>query len=425
MSEKKLLIIDTSVLLYDKTSIHSFHGNCIVLPMVVLDELDKFKEKPGLLGESARYINRFLDGLRKNNRLDEGAHVEEYDITIKVLTGEYVCPPGLDWERNDNKIIASALALKNSTDSKVVVVTKDINLRVKCDALGLDAEDYYRDALNDDLENFTGTQEIKFTDDEIDSLYQEGKIDLERFNFFPNTNLICTGSSQGKSALAVFKNDQINLITGEDIAGIKPKNKEQRFALEALNDDSIPLVSLTGLAGSGKTYLSLMVGIEAVMSKKYERLVVTRNINPVGKDIGFLPGDVDEKMAPWMAPLIDNFRHHFKDKTYFEMMLEKGVIEIAPLSFIRGRTFNNCYIIVDEAQNTTIHELKTIITRIGEDSKIVLMGDTDQIDTPYIDKNSNGLSIAVEKLKNSNLTSHVQLQRGERSDLATFASKVL
>jgi PhoH-like ATPase len=168
-----------------------------------------------------------------------------------------------------------------------------------------------------------------------------------------------------------------------------------------------------------------MSGIDALHSKKYERIVVTRSIQPVGRELGFLPGDITEKMAPWMAPLMDNFKHHFKDKIYFECMIDKGEIEIAPLSFIRGRTFNNSYVIVDEAQNATIHELKTIITRMGENSKIVLMGDTDQIDTPYIDKRSNGLAIVIEKFKTSDLSAHVHLCRGERSSIATYASKVL
>jgi PhoH-like ATPase len=195
--------------------------------------------------------------------------------------------------------------------------------------------------------------------------------------------------------------------------------------LHALRKAEIPLVCLTGLAGSGKTFLALMSGIDEMMSGKYERIIVTRNIEPVGRDIGFLPGDIKEKMSPWLSPLMDNFRHHFKDKTYFEMMMDKGQIEIAPLSYIRGRTFSNAYLIVDEAQNATIHELKTVITRIGENSKIVLMGDTDQIDTPYIDKRSNGLSIVIDKFAGSNMMAHVHLTRGERSALATYASRIL
>ena len=221
------------------------------------------------------------------------------------------------------------------------------------------------------------------------------------------------------------KIELLDAASKDVICEVVPRNKEQRFALDALRRRDIPLVSLTGLAGSGKTFLALMSGIEALHSKSYERIVVTRSIQPVGRGLGYLPGDIREKMEPWMSPLLDNFRHHFKDKVYFEMMIDKGEIEIAPLSYIRGRTFNDSYVIVDEAQNATIHELKTVITRIGENSKIVLMGDTDQIDTAYLDKRSNGLAIVVEKFMNSELAAHIHLNRGVRSAIATYASQVL
>jgi hypothetical protein len=205
----------------------------------------------------------------------------------------------------------------------------------------------------------------------------------------------------------------------------KPTSLALTALLDFLTDPEIPLVCVTGIAGSGKTFITLMTALNALNSNQFERIIVTRSVQPVGKDIGFLPGDLQEKMAPWMSPLVDNFRHAFKDLSYFNMMIEKGQIEIAPLSFIRGRSFNNSFVIVDEAQNTTIHELKTIVTRVGENTKIVLMGDTDQVDTPYIDSKSNGLTIAIDKLKSSDLVSHIHLPKGERSKLATFCSKVL
>ena len=427
LKSRKIMIVDTSVLLYDKNSIHSFPGNDVFLPMVVLDEIDKFKEKPGLLGEAARYINRFLDKVRENGRLDKGVYLEENDQNISVLTEDYDNIPGLDGDRNDNKIIAAAVAAKNKfKEQKILVITKDINLRVKCDALGIAAEDYYKDSL-DLQEFFKGVCETSVTDLDIDQIYSAGSIETD-LDLPENTYSIVKGEQQGKSSLCFFRSGRLNLLPNDLVCtqtDVRPKNKEQSFALHALLSHEIPLVTLTGLAGSGKTFLSLMVALDAVLGKKYERIIVTRSVETVGKDIGYLPGDLKEKMEPWMAPMMDTFRHHFKDKTYFEMMMDKGTIEIAPLSFIRGRTFNNSFVIVDEAQNTTIHELKTIITRVGEGSKIVLMGDTDQIDTPYIDKKSNGLSIVIEKMKSSNLSAHIHLERGERSELATLASQVL
>ena len=432
MSGRKNLVLDTSVLLYDKESIHSFPGNDVIIPITVLDEIDRFKDRSGLLGESARYVNRFLDFLRQKGRLDQGVMIEEENQTIRVTIVE-PASVHLDASKGDNKIIESALKIREDDPAKAVkVITKDINMRVKCDALGLIAEDYYKDHVDVSiLDSQENCRTVPLEDEKIDKIYSEGFLEenLEdlRIDFEENSYHVVKNSGSSKSALCIHKGGKLHLITNKksDITDVKPRNKEQRFALHALNEADIPLVCLTGLAGSGKTFLTLMSGLDEMMSGKYERIVVTRNIEPVGKDIGFLPGDVNEKMSPWISPLMDNFRHHFKDRTYFEALMDKGQIEIAPLSYIRGRTFNNAYIIVDEAQNATIHELKTIITRIGEGSKIVLMGDTDQIDTPYIDKRSNGLSLVIDRTRSSKLTTHIHLSRGERSELATYASKVL
>ncbi len=428
MQHRKLLIVDTSVLLYDKESIHSFPGNDVVFTMTVLDELDKFKDRPGILGESARYVNRYLDSLRSDGTLHEGIYSKEFDQEFRVwINKEKTRIEGLDNSRGDNRIIESVLEIKSRYPEKTVkVITKDINLRVKCDALGIDAEDYYSDHLDVSDDSFVGFSELEFTDVEVDRLYESGCVEIE-LDLPENAFIVGKGLSQGKSFLASYKNKTVIKLHDLKLqeTEVSPRNKEQKFALHALTDPTISLVTLTGLAGSGKTFLTLMSAIEALEKKRYERIVVTRSIQPVGRDIGYLPGDLKEKMTPWMSPLFDNFRHHFKDKIYFELMLEKGQIEIAPLSFIRGRTFCNSFIIVDEAQNASIHELKTIITRIGENSKIVLMGDTDQIDTPYLDKKSNGLAIVIDRMKTTPLSAHVHLCRGERSGLATYASKVL
>lgn len=432
---RKFLILDTSVLLYDKHSIHSFPGNDIVLPVTVLDELDRFKDKQNLLGDAARYVNRFLDDLRKVGRLDKGVRLPDADQTVRILTQpelEGARSVGLDVSRGDNRIISVALSLKAQNKRKPVkVITKDINLRVKCDSLGLTAEDYYKDHVEawSEAEEL-GTATLDLSDERVDNIFSgsgERLTPEEAEGLFENCFVVCKSPSN-KSALGYYKRGyvkQLKPISLGKTINVSPRNKEQAFALHALTDHSSVLVTLTGIAGSGKTFLTLMAGLDGLYTGKYERIIITRSIQPVGKDIGFLPGDVKEKMDPWMAPIADNFRHAFKDMTYFETMMQKGQIDIAPLSFIRGRTFNNAFIIVDEAQNTTIHELKTIITRVGRDSKIVLLGDIDQVDTPYIDKRSNGLSIVIDKLRDSDITSHCHLCKGERSDIATLASRSL
>ena len=429
MNNRKMLVVDTSVLLYDMKSIHSFPGNDVVIPLIVLDELDRFKEKPGLLGESARYINRFLDNLREHGKLDQGITIPESDQTIRVAlkTPRYDILNDWDQDKGDNRIISVALGLKKENpDSPVKVITKDINLRVKCDALGIQAEDYFADHIDIESEGeYTGWREIALMPEQIDQFYSSNFEVPKDLSLIENEFVVAKYGSS--SFIAQHRNGKFNKLNGkiESISKIEPKNKEQKFAIESLLHDEIPLVTLTGLAGSGKTFLTLMAALEAKNHGTYSRIVFTRSLQSVGKDMGYLPGDIKEKMAPWLAPIVDNFRHVFKDVTYFDMMIERGEIEIAPLSYIRGRTFNDCFVIVDEAQNATIHELKTIITRIGTNSKVVLLGDTDQIDTPYIGKNSNGLSIVINKFKNSPLHSHVHLARGQRSELASAASKIL
>ena len=429
MNNRKMLVIDTSVLLYDMRSIHSFPGNDVVIPLIVLDELDRFKEKPGLLGESARYINRFLDNLREHGKLDQGIIIPDSDQTIRVAlkTPRYDILNDWDQDKGDNRIISVALGLKEDfPEDPVKVVTKDINLRVKCDALGIRAEDYFADHIDIESEGeYTGWREIALMPEQIDQFYSsnfEAPKDLALIE-----NEFVVAKSGSSSFIAQHRKGKFHKLNCkiESISKVEPKNKEQKFAIESLLHDDIPLVTLTGLAGSGKTFLTLMSALEAKNQGTYSRIVFTRSIQSVGKDMGYLPGDIKEKMAPWLAPIVDNFRHVFKDVTYFDMMIERGEIEIAPLSYIRGRTFNDCFVIVDEAQNATIHELKTIITRIGTNSKVVLLGDTDQIDTPYIGKNSNGLSIVINKFKNNSLHSHVHLARGQRSELASAASKIL
>ncbi len=448
MNERKIFIIDTSVLLYDKNSIHSFPENDVLLPLVVLDELDRFKDKKGLVGENARYVNRYLDNLRKKGRLDHGIEIENGQTVRVALTGFNHVPVGLDPEYADNKMISLALSLQEKCDRPVVLITKDINFRVKCDSLGIRSEDYYKDKIVlENSEAFKGYFDLKVEDAGLISRlydYLKGEesdvleefIDLcqETIGRKPHSNEYFCIKSGSSSFLGKWDQEKIEKVIQpkefcEDFQrlGISPKNREQLYAINSLLDVSMPLVTISGLAGSGKTFITLMSAYALVQAGYYSRIVITRNITPVGRDIGFLPGTADDKMSPWLAPIMDNFRVGLKDNnlSLFNTLKQQGIIEVAPLSYIRGRTFNDSILIMDEAQNATIHELKTVITRMGENSKIILLGDVDQIDTPYIDTLSNGLTVVSEKFKNEDCASHIALKRGERSYLSAVAARII
>jgi len=434
MKKQKTFILDTSVLLYDCHSIHTLAGHKVIIPIVVLDELDRFKDRQALIGENARYINRYLDGLRAKGNINKGVEIENgQTIRVELNCYDDKIPDGLETDYGDNKILGVAKYIQENEDPNVIVITKDINFRVKCDALGIAAEDYYRDRIvKETSEIFTGQITIDIYDpDLIDDFYSNDFLDADDFDveFVPNQFVVIKNEATKQSCVCRYDHIKNRVIKIEDFLNraidVKARNKEQKFALDLLTRDDVPLVTLSGLAGSGKTFLTLMAGLSGLNDKKYERIVMTRSIQPVGRELGFLPGDIDEKMDPWLAPIVDNFRQAFNDLSYFEMMRKKGQFEVAPLSYIRGRTFANTFFIVDEAQNLTVHELKTIVTRIGENSKIVLLGDLEQIDTPYIDTLSNGLTVFIEKMKSSHLSGHITLQKGERSELATAISKMI
>jgi PhoH-like ATPase len=438
---RKTFIIDTSVLLYDKCAIHSFGKNDTIIPLVVLEELDRFKDKKGVVGENARYVNRYLDDLRKNGNLHNGIEINTGQKIKVAISGYKKVPVGLDENQVDNQIISLALSLTNSKNNNVVLITKDINFRVKCDSLGIKAEDYHKDQIiKSESEFYRGYSEIEVDNAEIiNALYEnEQKKDIvdlitEKLGRVPYENEFLSIKFGKQTYLGCYYGNSIQKVhqaqdlPGLSLIGIKDKNREQLFALNLLFAEDVPLVSITGLAGSGKTFLTLMAGLAGINEGKYKRIVITRNVQPVGRDIGFLPGDMNDKMMPWISPIMDNFRQGLKDKdlTYFKSMKDRGQIEIAPLAFMRGRTFSDTFFIIDEAQNATIHELKTVITRIGENSKIVLLGDVDQIDTPYIDSLSNGLTVVGEKFKKEPIAGHVQLKKGERSYLSAVAAKIL
>lgn len=433
-SNRKVFVVDTSVLLYDKNCFDNFQGNDIILPLIVLEELDKFKTREGILGENARYVNRLLDNYRDIGSLHDGVFIEEKNIKVKVeLNQNWDNIESLDKNDNDNLIISTINYIKDLYDNETItLITKDINLRVKSDSLGIKSNDYYADYEFIETDNlFKGFAEFSVEKNIIDNVYAQKSI---LSNKIEGTELLSENEfavlkNNSHSALCIKKFNSLVLVKNKqefkNKFNIEPKNKEQTFAMESLSDDNIPLVTLTGVPGSGKTYLTLMTALKLIEAENKKRIIFTRPIQTVGKDIGFLPGTLNEKMAPWLAPIVDNFRNQFGDLTYFDLMMEKGIIDIAPLSYIRGRSFNDAIIIVDEAQNATVHELKTVITRTGKNSKIVLLGDIEQVDLPYINKFSNGLTIVIEKMKKSNLTAHVCFTKGYRSELANAASEML
>ena len=441
MPKKKIIaVLDTSVLLHDHQAITSFKNHDVAIPITVLEELDNFKIGNDTKNFSAREVIRFIDKLSSNGSLQQWTSLGKGLGDFKVVLAEN--PEGLNAERvysrgkNDHKIINAALSLKEVESSReVVLVTKDINLRIKAKALGIKAEDYKTGKVDTQAVQTSSVHTIENVDpDQIRQIFTKGRIEE---NGILGDKKIANGYyilKNGKSSsLAVYNPllDLIERIEKEFVYGIKPKNAEQAFALSALTNQNIKLVALQGVAGTGKTLLALASALE--QSKQYHQIILARPIVPLSnKEIGFLPGDAGDKIGPYMEPLWDNLKfiksqfgeNERKHKAIVEMQ-ESGKIEIAPLAFIRGRSLSNMIFIVDEAQNLTPHEIKTIITRAGENTKIIFTGDINQIDTPYLDENSNGLAYLVDKLKGQSLFAHIKLEKGERSELANLANDLL
>ncbi len=436
---KKTYVLDTSVYLTDSNCINSFGNNDIVIPLKVLEEIDKHKKRQDSVGSQARSTIRSLDALRDKGSLSKGVRIEKGMGLIRVSSYNPLClPDDLDLEDPDNQIIATALSeLEIAPKSrKVVVVSRDINMRVKCDALGLETEDYNAEQVVDHAEGlYTGRAEISIADKDIDRFYadDEIRIDPKKYILYPNQFImLISNTNDKKTALARFENYTTPLQkivkSNSKIWGTEPRNKEQQFAFDLLLDPNIPVVSLVGKAGSGKTLLALASGLEQTFGKDalYKKIVVTKPVEPVGKDIGFLPGTMQDKMLPWLAPIQDNLQFLMgDDKATLELYIEKGQIEVEAMTFIRGRSISNAFIVIDEVQNMTQHEIKTVLTRVGEGTKIVLTGDIEQIDNVYIDATNNGLSYVVERLKDEQITGHVTLLKGERSKVATMAATKL
>jgi PhoH-like ATPase len=435
---KKIYILDTSVCLTDANCIRSYGNNDIVLPLKVLEEIDNNKKRQDGCGTNARTIIRNLDALREKGSLSKGVRIDKGKglICVKMVKKEGL-PEDLDLRVPDNEIISVALNQKNENPKrKVIVVTRDINMRVKCDSLGLTTEDFQSDQVVKDTDNiYTGFVTHLVDEPILDQFYagEDIFIDKEELNLNPNQFLmLVSNQNEKKTALGRFTcySEPIKLLNSNskrNIWGLKPRNKEQIFAMDLLEDQKINVITLVGKAGCGKTLLAIAAGLSQVVEKgTYSRLVVSRPIQPMGRDIGYLPGSMEEKMSPWVAPIKDNLEFLMaNDKSALETYMKQGRIEVEALTYIRGRSIANAFIIIDEAQNLTAHELKTILTRVGENTKIVLTGDIEQIDNVYLDETSNGLTHAVEKFKSFEVSGHVTLLRGERSKVATIASKIL
>ncbi|MGM0370084.1 MAG: PhoH family protein [Bacillota bacterium] len=439
---EKIYVLDTNVVLHDPKAIFSFEDNQVIIPMIVLEEVDQQKKRQDSVGQNARVFSRYLDELREEYKLSEGAKLDnggllKAEMTVQELTR---LPSLFDETKADNFILETALKVAEETDLNVILVSKDINMRIKASIIdGIEAENYESDAV-DIQELYSGIRDLDLATELIDEFYnQEGlaldKLDLEEE---PLANEIINledelGGSQ--SALGVYDRKQ-SLIRpfifgSRDIWGINARNREQQAAFELLLNDDIQLVTLVGKAGTGKTLLALASGLQKVLeAKEYKRLIVTRPIMPMGKDIGYLPGDKREKLAPWMKPIFDNMefllggREENAASTLADLE-EKDLLEMEAITHIRGRSIPDQFMIVDEAQNLTPHEIKTIVTRVGENTKIILTGDPYQIDHPYLDSNSNGLTYLVEKMKDKDIVGHITLTKGERSELAELGASCL
>lgn len=438
--KQKIFVLDTSVLLHDHSAIMHFDKQDVAIPITVLEELDKFKIGNDTKNFSAREVIRFIDKLSASGGLQQwiplGKNMGSFKVLLDMNPQTANAEIAYGSDKNDHKIINSTLALKEKELKKdIVLVTKDINLRIKAKALGIHAEDYETGKVTDSELQTSSTTTIEGVDsDTIKTLFLKGSIDEEGIL---GSNKVANGYyilKNGKTSSLTYYDpltDTLQRVEKEYTSGIKPKNAEQAFAISALMNNNIKLVALQGVAGTGKTLLALAAAIE--QQKLFQQIILARPLVPLSnKEIGFLPGDAKDKISPYMEPLWDNLKfiksqfgeNEKKHKSIVEME-ESGRILITPLAFIRGRSLSNILFIVDEAQNLTPHEVKTIITRAGEGTKIVFTGDVHQIDTPYLDENSNGLAYLIDRLKGQPLFAHIRLEKGERSDLANLANELL
>jgi PhoH-like ATPase len=429
----KTFILDTNVLLHDPEAIDQFPLNSIIIPVTVLEELDSMKRLPNELGRNARAVFRYLDSLQYLNsgNLHTGVTLANGAV-VRVQLDRQITPQLLAPSINDNKIIMVAYAL-HSEGKQVIFVSKDFAARIKAEALGLAVQDYENLNYNYDA-IYKGVRRFDLAKVDIDLFYKDGVLPFEAPDLYPNEYCILT-SPENTSAVAKYNSKKQvleALIPPRSLWGLKPRNVEQRIAVDMLMRDDIPLVSLMGPAGTGKTLIALACALHKVFDEgMYQRILVSRPIVPLGRDIGYLPGTKEEKLLPWMQPIRDNLEFlcassgHRATSETLQWVMSSEKIEMEAVTYIRGRTLPKAYIIVDEAQNLTPHEIKTIISRAGEGTKVVLTGDATQIDNPYLDKDSNGLTYTIGKFKPYPLFGHVFLEKTERSELAALAAAIM
>ena len=433
-------VLDTNVLLYDPKSLFVFDEHDVVIPMTVIEEIDRFKKDLNETGRNARTISRYLDKLRERGSLRDGVELHGGGrLRVDYATHGPELPITWGPETNDNRILRSVLRL--ATGSDVALVTRDTNMRLKCDALGVSAEDYQNARISVD-EQYMGLRDLMVSPDLIDKVYADGHVALDALDCRPRPQeFLHLKADDGTNKSAMVRVDprrgRANKVGNyrEGVWGIFARNREQLFALDLLLDDDLSLVTINGVAGTGKTLLAIAAGLMRVCDQRtYRKLLVSRPIFPLGRDIGFLPGDIGEKLNPWMKPIFDNLElllstrreHSGADKEpEYAYLLDQKIIEVEPLTYIRGRSIPRQFLIVDEAQNLTPHEIKTVLTRAGEGTKVVMTGDPGQIDNPYVDAMSNGLTYCIERFKDADIAGHITLRKGERSPLAELAANLL
>ena len=438
---KKVFILDTNVVLHDPQAIFKFKDNIVVIPMTVIEELDNFKKDQDENGRNSRQFSRYIDELREKGELSKGVSLTNGG-TLKVNTRTDLSNSILKDALNkaDNIILASVCdENKNNKNCDVIFITKDINLRIKSDILGMRSEDYRNiDVQSNDM--YSGMLVVEVLGDVVDRFFKVGELYLDEVGvekLYPNQYILVKDMANRSHRAIGRYNGKLKKIVplikpDHSIFGINAKNLEQSIAFDLLLNDDIKLVSLVGMAGTGKTLLCVAAGLLKTLEDQiYTKMLVSRPIYPLGKDLGFLPGSIEEKLNPWMKPILDNLEflmseHHASSgKASIKDLLEQEIISVEPLTYIRGRSIPNQIMIIDEAQNLTPHEIKTIITRAGEGTKIILTGDVCQIDNPWVDSTSNGLTHVIERFKNDPIAGHITLIKGERSTLATLASELL